>query len=278
MIKHLSNNEFVVIDCKDRLKTIDFQELWKYRDLFWFKVVSSYKAKHRQSVLSYLWALLDPAMNILFFTFIFGGLLNVDTGENPYVLFNATGILAWLLINSSLGGSTRSLLGESMLLQKVYYPRLYVPFIPVFTNLPTFLIQLIFTLVLVFSFGVEFSWNILLIPLLVVSILIFTVGIGFLLSSFVIQFRDLSMVINYVMRFAVYLTPVVYPLDKIPDQYLSIYMLNPTACFVESFRRCLLGGDFPFFWLACSTCLSILIFMLGLRVYRSRELNIVDAI
>jgi len=267
-----------VIDASKNWKPIDFKELSRYRDLFRFRVINQYKAQQRQTVLSYLWIILDPAINILFFTIVFGGLVNVDTNETPYIVFNTASMAGWMFLKNAMNFSVLSLNADRILLQKIYFPRVFIPFVPIVVYLPNFFIQFFLSLILLSSFGffpgTQILWLMAVLPIM----LIMCLGTGMLISSFVVQFRDLELIWKYILQFLVYLIPVAYPIAVIPDNWRFWYELNPLVPLIEGFRYALIGGEFAAISLVYSAIFSVVLLLVSSMIYRLRESTIVDAL
>jgi len=207
-----------VIEAEKPWKPIDVKELYRYRDLFYFRVINGYRSNQRQTVLSYVWVLFDPAINIIFFTIVFGGLAKVST-QDPYIIFNSASLAGWLFLKNAINFSAQSMVKESILMRKIYYPRFFIPVTPIFEYLPNFLIQFIMILCVLAFNGVYPSFQILWAFPIVFIMMTFSVAIGLLFSSYMVQFRDLQYMWRYLLKFIVYLVPVAYPLSAVPEQY-----------------------------------------------------------
>jgi len=270
--------ERILIEAINPWKPFAFRELFRYRDMFYFRVLNSYRAEHRQMVLSYLWIVIDPALKILFFSMVFGSIAKVQTGALPYVVFNASAVVLWQYLGACLNASVTSLSNDTVLVQKVYFPRIFVPVIPCIVQLPNFAVNLLLVLVLLACRGypptLELFW---VIPLAVLSVL-WAAGIGLLLSTYVVQFRDLRKIWVTAMQFMIYLAPVAYPLQAIPAAWRPLYLLNPSATLIEAFRCALLGRPLPLASLGLSAAVCLGMLYLGAVAFRRREPTIVDTI
>lgn len=273
----MSESYRTVIEAVNPWKPFDWKEILRYRDMFYFKIINGYRSAQRQTVLSYLWVLLDPVINIVFFSIVFGSVAKIQTGEIPYIIFNASAMAGWLFIRESLNGAVRSLKNEATLLKKVYFPRIFIPMVPCITVLPNFLIQLTCTLILLSCYGYYPTLQIFaLIPILFIMF-IFSTAMGLLLSTFMLQFRDLHKIWNYFMQILMYAIPLAYPVSAIPEKWQFIYLLNPPAALLESFRNALVGAPIPWIPLAISAASSIAFLYIAGVLFKSREPNIVDA-
>ncbi|MCG8524846.1 MAG: ABC transporter permease [Opitutales bacterium] len=273
-----SEEPVTIIDANRRWKRFELSELLRYKDLFRFRVINQYKAQQRQTVLSYLWVFLDPAINILFFTIVFGGLVKVDTNETPYVVFNTASMAGWLFLKNAMNFSVLSLNAEKILLQKIYFPRIMIPIIPVVVYLPNFLIQLILSLVLIAFWGFYPGWELFYVVPQIFVMFLLSAGFGMLISSFVVQFRDLELIWRYFLQFAVYLIPVAYPIESVHEAYQGIYTLNPMVYLIEGFRVAMIGGAYELKFFIYPLVFSLVLLFVGTLIYKSREPLIVDAL
>jgi len=278
IIKPEKDKYYTVIEASNPWKPFNLKEFISYKDMLYFKIVNGYKAQMKQTIFGYFWIFFEPAFNIIFFSLVFGMLVKIDTGETPYIIFNATAVLGWGYFSSCMNGAMSSLLNESHLIQKIYFPRIFIPLIPCIIKLPDFILQFIMTLILMAIFGFFPGFQFFLIIPILLIMMLYGVSIGFLLSTFVIQFRDVSKFWGYFMRFYIYAVPLAYPVSFIPEKYQWIYFLNPGAAIIESFRAAMLGTTIPWFYLLLSMIFSLFLLYISAVVFRMREPNIVDTL
>ena len=269
---------FTVIEASNPWKPFDFKEIMRYKDMLYFKILNGYKAQMKQTVFGFFWILFEPVFNIIFFSLVFGTLIKINTGDIPYVIFNATAVLGWGFFSGCMNGSISSLVNEAHLIQKIYFPRIFIPLIPCIIKFPDFLLQFILTLVLMAFFGFYPGFQILLVVPILLIMLIYGVSIGLLLSTFVLQYKDISRFWGFFMRFYIYAVPLAYPLTTIPQKYQWLYLLNPGAALIESFRGALLGTSIPWLYLGFCSVISIFLLYIAAVIFRMREPNIVDTL
>lgn len=272
------NKYLTVIEASNPWKPFDFKEIYRYKDMLYFRILNGYKAQMKQTVFGYFWIFFEPIFNIIFFSLIFGMLVNVQTGDVPYIVFNATAVVGWGYMSACMNGSIGSLLNESGVIQKIYYPRIFIPLIPCIIKLPDYIFQLILVIVLIAFYGFYPGIQIFMIIPITAIMLMYGVSFGYLLSTFVLQYKDVNKFWGYFMRFYVYAVPLAYPLAGIPEQYQWLYLLNPGATLVESFRASLLGTPIPWIYLVISFAVSLLMVYVAAVVFRMREPNIVDTL
>ncbi len=277
----MSDKYKTVIEASSPWKPFNFKEILRYRDMFYFKILNGYKAQQRQTVLSYFWVIFDPFISITAYTVIFNMIGKIDTGAVPFVAFNASVMAGGNFFNSSLNGSIHSIGSEAGLMQKVYFPRIYIPIIPTIINFPNFLIQLVCTYGILLYYGIFPSLQLLYLIPVIFCCIVLTTGIGLLLTTFFIQFKDLPIVWGYVMRFYFFSLPIVYTKTSIsglvPEKYMWIYDLNPGVPIIEGFRAAMIGTPMPWEKLGVAMLISCAVLYVGAVVFRLREPNIVDA-
>ena len=183
-----------------------------------------------------------------------------------------------MFLKNAMNFSVLSLNADRVLLQKIYFPRMFIPLVPIVVYFPNFVIQLVLSIILISVFGffpnLNFLWVFLIFPIMI----LFSCSIGLLVSTFVVQFRDLELIWKYLMQFLVYLLPVAYPISIVPEKWLHIYELNPVVPLIQSFRYALIGGELPLVGLLYSGVFSLILFFFSSLLFRMREPTIVDAL
>ncbi len=278
IIKAKKDIYYTVIEASNPWKPIDLKEIVRYKDMLYFKILNGYKAQMKQTVFGYFWVFFEPAFNIVFFSLVFGTIVKINTGEIPYVIFNATAVLGWGFFSGCMNGGIGSLLNESGIIQKIYFPRIFIPLIPSIIKLPDFILQFILTLILMAFFGYYPNIQIFMIIPILLIMMIYGISIGLLLSTFVLQYKDISKFWGYFMRFYIYAVPLAYPLTTIPQKYQCLYLLNPGAALIESFRGALIGTQIPWMYLGISLIISLILLYVSAVIFRIREPNIVDTL
>lgn len=224
---------------------INFKELNQYRDLFYFLVLRDIKALYAQTILGFSWAIIQPLIQIILFTIIFGTIANLSTDGIPYILFSSVAIIPWSYMSQAMAQSSQSLLQGSNMLGKVYFPRLIFPIAPALSKLVSFGISISIILCLLVYYRVSPTWNLLLFPLFLILMISIPIGTGLWLSSLAIRFRDVRHAMPFLIQMLMYSAPIVYSASSIPEKYRIIYSLNPIVAVIEGYRACLLGTPFP---------------------------------
>jgi len=269
---------YTIIEASNPWKPFDLKEIVRYKDMLYFKIINGYKAQMKQTIFGYFWVFFEPVFNVLFFSLVFGAIVKINTGEIPYVIFNATAVLGWGFFSASMNGGIGSLLNESGIIQKIYFPRIFIPLIPSIIKLPDFILQFILTLILMAFFGFYPGFEIFLIIPILLIMMIYGFSVGLLLSTLILQYKDVSKLWGYFMRFYIYAVPLAYPLTTIPPKYQWLYLLNPGAALIESFRGALIGTPIPWAFLGTSLIFSLILLYVSAVIFRIREPNIVDTL
>lgn len=257
---------------------IDFKELVAYRDLFVFLVKRDIKVLYAQSILGFSWAILNPSIQIIIFTVIFGRVANLDTGGVPYFLFSTVAIIPWTYMSDAMSASSQSLVSDSSMLGKVYFPRLIFPLTPVLAKLVDFSISLLVLVAVMVYYKVIPTTNILLLPLFIVMMISIPAGIGFWLSSLAIRYRDVKFAMPFVIRMLIYSAPILYSAAEIPEAYRFAYSFNPIVGVIEGFRACLLGSPIPWEFIIPGLVTCIVLVVSGAMYFRRMERIVVDVI
>lgn len=254
------------------LRGVDLRELWRYRDLFYFLVWRDIKARYPQSVLGIGWAILQPIGFMIIFTFVFGNLANVSSDGVPYAIFSYTALVPWTYFSTALTGATGSLIKDSNMLNKIYFPRLTMPLASVLGRLIDFSIALLIVFALMAWFKTPPTIWILALPILILLMMLAAAGLGMWLTALAVQYRDVNVAMNFVVQILMYATPVVYPVSLIPNQYRLLYSLNPMVGIIEGFRSALLGTNpMPWDLIAVGSITTIVSVISGALYFRRME-------
>jgi len=225
---------------------LDLPELLAYRGLYFFLVWRDVKVRYAQTVLGAMWAVLQPVFSMVVVTAIFGRLVRVSSEGVPYPVFSLCGIVAWNYFSGALGGASISLVSNSGLITKVYFPRLVIPGAAALAALVDFAIALVVLLLVMLGYGrIPTLSAIVVLPLMVGLMMMTALGTGCLLAALNIQYRDVRQATGFLIQMWMYASPIVYPLSVVPRAYRSLYTLNPMASAISGFRAALLGTSGP---------------------------------
>ena len=278
--------EVRVIEPAKGWNPVDFKELRNYRDLFRFLVWRDIKVLYAQTVLGFGWAILNPVIQIVIFSIIFGKVANLDTGVN-YVLFSTLGVVPWTYMSQAMTMSSQSLVAGQQMLGKIYFPRLIFPLTPIFAKMVDFAIALSVIVCVMVWFRVVPSWQLVYLPLFVVMMMMVPAGAGLWLSSLAIRFRDVKFAMHFVIGMLIYSAPILYRAEKIynlpeevwwTDIVQVAYTLNPIVAVVEGYRACFLGNPIPWEYVVPGMITNVLVLVIGALYFRRMERVIVDVI
>lgn len=280
-IKNTDKNrpeEVTIVEHRSGWQLIDVKELIRYRDLFYFLVWREIKVLYAQTILGFSWAILQPLIQIVIFTVVFGKVARLSTDGIPYFLFSSVAIIPWNYMSQAMTQSSQSLVQGQNLLAKVYFPRLLFPLTPVLARLVDFVISILIIIVVTLYYRVVPTWNLLLLPLFVVLMVSIPAGIGMWLSALAIRFRDVKHAMPFCVRMLIYTAPIVYSASSIPETYRFIYSLNPIVAVIEGFRSCVLGTTIPWSFIWPGILISFILLFAGAFYFKRMEWLFVDVI
>lgn len=271
-------DSLTVIQPNSGWQIIDFKELKEFRDLFYFLVWRDIKSIYAQTILGFLWAILNPLIQIVIFTIIFGKVAKISTDGVPYILFSSVAIIPWAYISQAISQSSQSLIQGSNILGKIYFPRLMFPITPVLSKLVDFGISMVIILGIMLYYRVSPTWNLLLFPVVFLLMISIPLGIGTWLSSLAIRFRDVKQVMPFIIQMLMYTAPIVYSASSIPEGYRLIYSLNPIVGVIEGFRACFLGTPIPWIYILPGILTAAILVISGMLYFKRMERIFVDVI
>jgi lipopolysaccharide transport system permease protein len=262
------------------LAALNLRDLWIYRELVFFMVWRDVKVKYKQTLLGMAWAVIQPVMTMLVFTFVFGSVAKVATDGIPYPVFSFAALLPWGLFEVALNQGSRSLVAHNNMVTKIYFPRLILPMSSVFAGLVDFVIAFVILIGLMFYYRISPAYNLLwTLPLFILLAIVTALGVALWLSAINVRYRDVNQALPFLTRFWLFVTPIAYSSEIITGKWQYLYYLNPMAGVVDGFRWALLGtGTGPGITLWVSTGISILILITGLFYFRSMEKTFADTI
>lgn len=255
------------------------QEFWAYRELLFFMVWRDLKVRYKQTLLGVAWAVIQPLVSTLIFFLFFGKMAKMPSDGVPYPVFAYLGMAAWTYFSGAVAYSSNSLVNNSQLLTKVWFPRLIIPTAGVLSLLPDFLIASLVGVAVMFAYGTTPAWTFLLWPLLVPLMVILALGASLILATLNVRYRDVKYAIPFLLQMWMFLTPIIYPVSIVPERWRSLLLLNPMGGVVEAFRSTALGNR-PLDWatLGAALGLGLLVLAFGLRYFTKAERAFADVI
>jgi len=255
------------------------KDLIKHRELLQQFTLREIRIRYKQTVLGVLWAILQPLSMMIIFSIVFSKFAKIKTGGIPYPIFYYSALLPWTFFASSVTFGITSIVRNMNLVTKVYFPREIFPLSSIFACFIDFLVASTIFIGMMIFYKVEFSLNLLFFPLLVFIQIIFTCGICFLGSALNVYFRDIRFAVPLGIQLWMFLTPIIYPLEMVPKKYLYIYLLNPMAGLIDSYRRIFLKSQSPnFLYLEEAIIISISLFFISWFLFKRLEKNFADVI
>jgi len=261
------------------LPQIDWHELWTYRELLFFLTWRDVMVRYKQAALGVAWAVIQPLMTMVIFSVIFGKLAMLPSDNLPYPVFSFAALLPWQLFSGALSRAGASLVNNSNLLTKVYFPRLIIPLSAVAAGLVDFGISLFVLLGLMLFYRIPFTWNILTLPLMMLLALLTALAAGLWLSALNVQYRDVQHIIPFLIQAWMYASPVAYSATLIPEgPWRLVYGLNPLVGVIQGFRWALLGTQPPDAMSLVSVIAVLVLLVSGLFYFQHMEETFADVV
>ena len=224
---------------KDYANIGAFRELWDYRELFYFLAWRDLKVRYKQTVLGVLWAIIQPFFTMVLFTVVFGQIANISSGGVPRPIFYFSALLPWIYFSSTLNTAGLSLVSNSGLLTKIYFPRIILPAAAALGGLVDFLIGSLFLIGFIVYYDLPVGWNFVLWPILVVPLVLLTFGLSAFLAALNVKYRDVKYAIPFGIQLLLFMTPIIYPTSVFPERFQWLLALNPLTGLIEAFRYAL---------------------------------------
>jgi len=258
---------------------LPWREFWRFRELLFFLVWRDLKVRYKQSVLGVGWIILQPLLTMVIFTVIFNKLLGIGSGSDlPYPVVTFSALLPWIYFSTAVTRSSTSLVVNSSLVSKIYFPRLFIPLSYVLPGLVDFGVSFIILLGMMAFYQIKPSSEIIFLPVAILLAMFTALGVSLWFSALHTRYRDIQHLVPFLVQVWMYTTPIFYPIEKIPPQYLWLYNLNPMVGVVQYFRRVLLGD--PSFgginWI--SVLITVILLMSGMMYFRHVERTFADII
>ncbi|GGD14902.1 ABC transporter permease [Flavobacterium orientale] len=268
--------------------SINYKEIWQYRDLLLLFVKRDIVTFYKQTVLGPIWFIIQPLLTSVIQFVIFSKIAEIPSDGVPYFLFVLAGNILWFYFSDSMKSTSETFTANQSIFGKVYFPRIIMPFKVILSNLIKFGIQFAFFLVVLlyyFAQGAPLlpNWSVLLLPVLLLVVALIALGFGMIISSLTVKYRDLNFVITFGISLYMYITPIVYPtslvLEKIDPKYHPLIYMNPLTALFDFFKYAFLGsGSLDLWGLVYSIVFSVVVFFLGLLVFNRTEKSFIDVI
>ena len=285
-MKNIKKNKYWTTEIKSNYSFFDFniKEIYKFKDLIFLLIKRDFVTLYKQTLLGPIWFVVQPLINTLIFTIIFGKLAKISTDEIPDVLFYMSGTVLWGYFSLCLMNTSNIFVKFSELFSKVYFPRIVIPISIVVTSFFQFFLQ--FSIFLAFYFYYKFNgsnisidYKILFFPLIIFQIILLSIGVGTLISSLTSKYRDFTFILTFSIQLWMFATPVVYPLSVVPDKYKILMNFNPMTSIIESFREIFFGSSsINFSYIMISLSITIFLFLFGILMFNKTQRKFIDTV
>lgn len=281
----MKDNWTLIIRPQQKLWSVDFKEIWRYRDLIALFVKRNIVIQYKQTILGPLWYIIQPVLTVIMNMVVFGGIAGMSTDGVPQILFYLAGNVCWFYFSDCLNQTSKTFTDNQAMFGKVYFPRMVVPISTVLSNLLRFGIQIgLFVVLYLYYFyaGTSVSPNsyLLLFPVFVVLLAGLGLGFGILVSSMTTKYRDLTILFTFIVQLWMYATPIVYPLSMVPEGKLRMLILaNPMTPVIEAFKYATLGqGYFSWTALGYSFAFMTVLLVVGIVVFNKVQRSFMDTV
>jgi len=263
-----------------RLESQYWKDLWRYRELFYFLAWRDILVRYKQTAIGIAWALIRPFLTMIIFTVVFGQLAKLPSQGVPYPILVFAGMLPWQFFSNALSECSGSLVGNANLISKVYFPRLIVPTSAVIVSFVDFLISGMILLGLMIWYNFVPDWRIFTLPIFILISCAASMGVGLWLAALTVQYRDFRFVVPFIIQFGLYISPVGFSSNIVPEQWRLLYSLNPMVSVIDGFRWAILGGkaNLHLSGFFLSLALVFLLLWSGIWYFRKMERTFADVI
>lgn len=259
--------------------SLPLRELYEYHELIYFLIWRDIKVRYKQTALGVVWVILQPFLTMVVFTLVFGRFAKVPSEGVPYPIFSFAALLPWQLFANALSNSSNSLINNTNLITKVYFPRLILPLSSVIGGLVDFFLAFLVLICMMLYYGITPTSAIFAVPFFVLLALVTSFAVSLWLSALNVQYRDIRYTVPFLTQFWLFITPIAYPSSLIPEKWRFIYGLNPMAGVVEGFRWALIGtSSLDWYVIAASITIVIALLISGLIYFRHMEKSFADIV
>lgn len=259
-------------------RTLDWRELWAYRELLLVLTARDVTVRYKQTVLGTAWAVIRPLTAMLIFSVTFGRLARMPSDGMPYPLFVYAGLLPWTFFSNTVGTSGQSLVGSAHLVSKVYFPRLIIPLSSIGAGIVDLLVSTVILLSMMLWYGAGWGPHLLAAPFLLAAVIFAALGVGTLLSALTVAYRDFTHITPFLLQIWMFVTPVVFPISLVPVGWRRAVYLNPMTGLVDGFRSAFLGRPFDVAGIGISAAVAVLLFLAAVVYFEHVERRFADII
>ncbi len=257
--------------------TNNLKLLWFYRELLINLAKREITVRYKQSILGYAWVIINPLFQILVISFVFSTFLRVPPVGVPFIIFISVALLPWTFFSTSITSSTNSLVNNSTLITKIYFPREILIYSTILAKMVDFALSLVILVGLIIFFQIPINLYIIWVPIILLIQIVFTTGISLILSALNLFYRDIQYILTLILTLWFYVTPIAYPTEVIPEKFKLIFSLNPMAVIVNAYREVIIGQGNPNInSLMIALITSIAIFIFSFIIFKKLEKSFAD--
>lgn len=276
---HNTNRQALVIEAGHAERHY-WRDLWRYRELFLFLAWRDILVRYKQTAIGIVWALARPLLTTLVFTLVFSKLAQLPSEGGPYPILVFAALLPWQFFSSAFSSAGDSLISNAGMISKVYFPRLVIPASAVIVNFVDFLISGVILIGLMIWYGFAPNFRLITLPLFVFMAVAAAMGAGLWIAALNVKYRDFRIIVPFVVQLGLYISPVGFSSDIVPEQWRLLYSLNPMVGVIDGFRWAILGGSTPLYWpgFLLSIFLVLVMLLTGIAYFRKTEKTFADVI
>jgi lipopolysaccharide transport system permease protein len=274
----LEDKPRILIESLEAGVRLELGELWVYRELLYFLTLRDIKVRYKQTLMGAAWVIIQPLGTMLILTLFFNKLAGLQSGQIPYPLFAYSGLLLWTFFSNAVVNSTNSLVSNTNLITKVYFPRMFIPIAAVGAGLVDLAIASIVLIGLAVYYQVSFGWKILALPIFISLAVGLAVAVGMLISALTVKYRDLKHALPFIIQAWMFASPVIYPPGIVPEKWRWLLNLNPLSGIIEGFRSALIGRAFDWPAIAAAAAITSALLVCSIYVFRRTEDTFADLI
>lgn len=280
MTEKANTNDFDLIIEPGHTKKNYWNDIWKYRELFFFLAWRDILVRYKQTVIGLAWSLIRPFLTMVVFTIIFGRLAKLPSNGVPYPILVYAAMLPWQFFSTSFNDASNSLIGNSNMLTKIYFPRMIIPASTVIVNFVDFLISFFILIGLMFWFHFAPPWTILALPLFLIQALLISMGSSFYIAAANVKYRDFKYIVPFIVQLGLYISPVGFSSNVVPQRWRLLYSLNPMVGVIDGFRWAITGDTNQIYLpgLFLSLGVTVLLIFIGIWYFRKMEKSFADLI
>ena len=257
---------------------IDLKSLWDYRELLYFLTWRDVKVRYKQTALGAAWAIIQPLFTMIIFTIFFGNLAKVPSDGIPYPIFAYAALLPWTFFSNAITSSGNSLVGSAHLITKVYFPRMIIPGAAVAAGLIDLMVAFGILIILMIYYGVGATWNLLMLPALILLTTLLAIGVGMYTSALNVKYRDIRYALPFAIQLLMFATPIIYPVSLVPERWRWAFNLNPLTGIIEGFRASFFGRPFNWPALAFSSAITLALLVYAAYHFKRMERTFADIV